>query len=84
MPWTMTHALDLRPGQSGARVAHQARAGTVGINACRVAAPSVPFDGFGHSGIGRESWFGAVRGYTENKSIWIGLTGATCDPFVIG
>ncbi|MEM1301148.1 MAG: aldehyde dehydrogenase [Pseudomonadota bacterium] len=71
-------------GQRGMRVAHQVRAGTVWINAYRVVAPNVPFGGFGHSGIGRENGFDAIRGYTETKAVWTELTGATRDPFNIG
>ncbi|KIC45929.1 carnitine dehydratase [Ruegeria sp. ANG-S4] len=71
-------------GQRGTRVAHKVRAGTVWINAYRVVAPNVPFGGFGHSGIGRENGFDAIRAYTETKSVWTELTGATRDPFSIG
>lgn len=71
-------------GQRGTRVAHKVRAGTVWINAYRVVAPNVPFGGFGHSGIGRENGFDAIRGYTETKAVWTELTGATRDPFNIG
>lgn len=73
-----------RSGQRGHRVAHKVRAGTVWINAYRVVAPNVPFGGFKHSGIGRENGFDAMKQYTENKSIWVELTGATRDPFSIG
>lgn len=71
-------------GQRGTRVAHKVRAGTVWINAYRVVAPNVPFGGFGHSGIGRENGFDAMRQYTETKAVWTELTGATRDPFNIG
>lgn len=71
-------------GQRGTRVAHKVRAGTVWINSYRVVAPNVPFGGFGHSGIGRENGFDAMRQYTETKSVWVELTGATRDPFNIG
>lgn len=71
-------------GQRGTRVAHRLRAGTVWINAYRVVAPNVPFGGFGHSGIGRENGFDALRQYTETKAVWTELTGATRDPFNIG
>jgi (Z)-2-((N-methylformamido)methylene)-5-hydroxybutyrolactone dehydrogenase len=66
------------------RVAAKLRAGTVWINAYRVVAPNVPFGGFGHSGIGRENGFDALHEYTENKSVWVELTGATRDPFQLG
>jgi acyl-CoA reductase-like NAD-dependent aldehyde dehydrogenase len=66
------------------RVAAKLRAGTVWINAYRVVAPNVPFGGFGHSGIGRENGIDALNEYTENKSVWVELTGATRDPFQLG
>jgi aldehyde dehydrogenase (NAD+) len=66
------------------RVAARLRAGTVWVNAYRVVAPSVPFGGFGHSGIGRENGIDAVTDYTETKSVWVELTGGTRDPFTLG
>lgn len=66
------------------RVAHALRAGTVWVNAYRVVAPNVPFGGFRHSGLGRENGVDAVRMYTETKSVWVELSGATRDPFNIG
>lgn len=66
------------------RVAGAIRAGTVWINAYRVVAPQVPFGGVGLSGWGRENGAAAILDYTENKSIWVELSGATRDPFVLG
>jgi aldehyde dehydrogenase (NAD+) len=66
------------------RVAAKIRAGTVWVNAYRALAPSVPFGGFGDSGIGRENGVEAINEYTENKSVWIELTGGTRDPFTLG
>jgi aldehyde dehydrogenase (NAD+) len=66
------------------RVAHRIRAGNVWINAYRVVSPGVPFGGFGASGIGRENGMAAIDEYTENKSVWVELTGGTRDPFVLG
>jgi acyl-CoA reductase-like NAD-dependent aldehyde dehydrogenase len=66
------------------RVAARLRAGTVWINAYRVVAPSVPFGGFGTSGLGRENGLAAVDEYTENKSVWVELSGGTRDPFTLG
>src|SRR5215207_9160337 len=59
-------------------------AGTVWVNAYRVVAPSVPFGGFGHSGIGRENGIDAITDYTETKSVWVELSGGTRDPFTLG
>jgi (Z)-2-((N-methylformamido)methylene)-5-hydroxybutyrolactone dehydrogenase len=66
------------------RVAARLRAGTVWINAYRVVSPAVPFGGFGDSGLGRENGADAIREYTETKSVWVELTGATRDPFTLG
>ncbi|RBY76269.1 carnitine dehydratase [Blastococcus sp. TF02-09] len=66
------------------RVAARLRAGTVWINAYRVVAPNMPFGGFGRSGVGRENGLQAVDEYTETKSVWVELTGATRDPFQLG
>jgi (Z)-2-((N-methylformamido)methylene)-5-hydroxybutyrolactone dehydrogenase len=63
------------------RVAKRIRAGTVWVNAYRGVSPSVPFGGFGASGIGRESGLEAIRDYTEQKAIWVEMTGQTKDPF---
>ena len=66
------------------RVAAKLRAGSVWINAYRVVAPNVPFGGFGDSGLGRENGIDAINEYTENKSIWVELSGETRDPFKLG
>jgi aldehyde dehydrogenase (NAD+) len=66
------------------RVAARLRAGTIWINAYRVVAPSVPFGGYGASGLGRENGMAAVDEYLENKSVWVELSGGTRDPFTLG
>jgi acyl-CoA reductase-like NAD-dependent aldehyde dehydrogenase len=66
------------------RVAARMKAGTVWINAYRVVAPSVPFGGYGNSGVGRENGVEGVDAYTQNKSVWVELTGGTRDPFTLG
>jgi aldehyde dehydrogenase (NAD+) len=75
--WT----LDVRRAH---RVAHRLRAGTVWVNAYRVVAPYAPFGGFKHSGVGRESGADAVSEFTETKTVWVELSGATRDPFTLG
>ena len=66
------------------RVAARLRAGTVWVNAYRVVAPQVPFGGMGDSGIGRENGQQAIREYLDTKAVWVELSGATRDPFVLG
>ena len=70
--------------QRAHRVAAQLRAGTVWVNAYRTVAPYAPFGGFGASGLGRENGADALHEYTEVKSVWVELTGATRDPFKLG
>jgi acyl-CoA reductase-like NAD-dependent aldehyde dehydrogenase len=55
----------------------------VWINAYRVVAPSVPFGGYGASGLGRENGLAAIDEYLETKSVWVELTGGTRDPFTL-
>ena len=66
------------------RVAAALRTGTVWINAYRVVSPSVPFGGYGLSGLGRENGAEAVNEYLETKSVWVELSGGTRDPFTLG
>jgi len=66
------------------RVARGLRAGTVWVNAYRAVAPNAPFGGVGLSGWGRESGLHAVDDFTEVKTVWVELDGASRDPFVLG
>lgn len=65
------------------RVARQLRAGTIWVNTYRAYSPAAPFGGFGFSGIGRENGLDALRAYSETKTVWVELAGATRDPFSI-
>jgi aldehyde dehydrogenase (NAD+) len=55
------------------RMLHRIRAGTVWINNYRVVGHTMPFGGYGHSGIGREMGAAALEAYTEVKSVWIDM-----------
>ena len=73
-----------RDVQRAHRMARALRAGTVWVNAYRAVGPMAPFGGFKASGIGRENGLQAIAEYTELKTVWIELTGATRDPFQLG
>ncbi len=53
------------------RMIHRIRAGTVWVNNYRVIGHTLPFGGYGQSGIGRELGAAALDAYTEVKSVWI-------------
>jgi (Z)-2-((N-methylformamido)methylene)-5-hydroxybutyrolactone dehydrogenase len=73
-----------RDVQRAHRMASELRAGTIWINAYRAVGPMAPFGGFGASGMGRENGLAALEEYTELKTVWVELTGATRDPFTLG
>lgn len=70
-----------RDVQRAHRMANALRAGTVWINAYRAVGPMAPFGGYKASGIGRENGLVAIDEYTELKTVWVELSGASRDPF---
>jgi acyl-CoA reductase-like NAD-dependent aldehyde dehydrogenase len=83
-PYGLAGAVWTKDVHRAHRVAGRIKAGSVWINAYRVVAPSVPFGGFKHSGLGRENGIHAIDEYLEEKAIWVELTGGTRDPFTLG
>jgi acyl-CoA reductase-like NAD-dependent aldehyde dehydrogenase len=66
------------------QIAAQLRTGTVWINSYRALTYSVPFGGYKMSGYGRENGLESLHEYTNSKSVWVELSGATRDPFKLG
>ena len=62
-----------RDMQNAHRVAQAIRAETVWINTYNHYDPSAPFGGFKASGFGRDLGREALDGYTEVKTVWVGL-----------
>jgi acyl-CoA reductase-like NAD-dependent aldehyde dehydrogenase len=83
-PYGLAAAVWTKDVHRAHRVAARIKAGSVWINAYRVVAPSAPFGGFKHSGLGRENGIHAIDEYLEEKAIWVELTGGTRDPFTLG
>ena len=83
-PYGLAGAVWTKDVHRAHRVAAKIKAGSVWINAYRVVAPSVPFGGFGDSGIGRENGVHGIDAYLETKAVWVELTGGTRDPFTLG
>ncbi|MBI1968190.1 MAG: aldehyde dehydrogenase family protein [Gemmatimonadetes bacterium] len=59
--------------QKAHRAARAIRAGTVWINAYNFYDSGAPFGGFKASGFGRDLGKEALDGYTEVKTVWVGL-----------
>jgi acyl-CoA reductase-like NAD-dependent aldehyde dehydrogenase len=58
--------------------------GTIWVNAYRTLNWSMPFGGVKASGYGRENGTEGLHEFLQDKAVWIELTGATRDPFVLG
>ena len=75
--WT----LDVRRAMRMTRALH---AGTVWVNTYRTVSHTAPFGGFKQSGYGKDNGREGLDGYLQTKTVWVELTGATRDPFVLG
>src|SRR5262245_14477335 len=64
-------------------MAERLEAGTVWVNTYRAISYMSPFGGYKRSGVGRESGVDAIREYLQTKSVWIDVSGAAPNPFVI-
>lgn len=63
------------------RFARDLRAGTVWVNTYQILSPTLPFGGFGQSGVGRELGPQALEPYLETKSIIVDLNDAPLQMF---
>jgi acyl-CoA reductase-like NAD-dependent aldehyde dehydrogenase len=70
--------------QRAFRLSKKLEVGTVWINAYRTLNWSMPFGGVKASGYGRENGTEGLHEFLEDKAVWIELSGATRDPFVLG
>ncbi|WP_420639955.1 aldehyde dehydrogenase [Candidatus Poriferisocius sp.] len=66
------------------RMAKALQVGTVWINTYRNVSWMAPFGGFKQSGYGKDNGLEALDGFLQTKTVWVELSGATRDPFVIG
>ena len=66
------------------RMTKALRVGTVWVNGYRTVNYTMPFGGVKNSGFGRENGIEGLSEYLVDKAVWIELTGATRDPFVLG
>lgn len=55
------------------QVAARLEAGTVWVNTYNMIDPTAPFGGFKESGYGRDLGEDGLRGYTQTKTVWVGL-----------
>jgi aldehyde dehydrogenase (NAD+) len=64
------------------RVAGSIRAGTVWVNSYRYLRASVPYGGFGMSGLGRENGPEALDAFLESRAVIMNLGGTYPDAYV--
>ncbi|OLZ42954.1 aldehyde dehydrogenase family protein [Amycolatopsis keratiniphila] len=55
------------------RVARELEAGTVWLNMYNMIDPAAPFGGYKSSGYGRDLGEESLLGYTQTKSVWVGM-----------
>jgi acyl-CoA reductase-like NAD-dependent aldehyde dehydrogenase len=65
------------------RVSEALEVGTVWVNTYRAVSFMAPFGGRGASGFGRENGLRAIDEYLETKTVWIGTSEKSPDPFAM-
>ncbi len=66
------------------RMSERLKSGMVWVNMYRAISYMSPFGGYKRSGVGYENGMDAIRDYVRTKSVWINISGAVADPFVLG
>jgi aldehyde dehydrogenase (NAD+)/betaine-aldehyde dehydrogenase len=67
----------------GHRLAQRLKAGQIGINTPFTARPGVPFGGYKQSGFGRELGLETLDAYLETKSVLVGTSARTPNPYAL-